>query len=321
MAQRFDRVSLALTGSPARIVDRVFHSVSTGDAGFSVSSSGTIAYRAGADIGLQQLTWFDRAGQPVGTIGPTDTIPNFRMSPDQTRIALDRSDPRTGKRDVWVVEDVASGISSRLTTDEGDAASPVWSPDGKFILYTFLRKDGRGLRMVDAAGNNAEQRLREHYPGTVNDWSSDGRYVVQSVANENTNFDIGLLPMTGDTPRSWFLQTPANEGQPRISPNGRWMAYTSDESGRQEIYVQSFPVPGNKRRISSNGGSWPRWRSDGTELIYVAPGRQVMSVSVHTGDRFTAGSPTLLFRSREGLGGALGGAIGIVDPFEVSLDG
>jgi hypothetical protein len=122
--------------------------------------------------------------------------------------------------------------------------------------------------------------------------------------------------MTGDAPQSWYLQTPANEGQARISPNGRWMAYTSDESGRQEIYVQSFPVPGNKRRISSNGGSWPRWRGDGAELIYVAPAGLITSVAVNSGDRFTAGAPTPLFRSN-----ALGGAVGIVEPFEVSLDG
>ena len=317
MSQGFDLASLALTGSPARIVDRVSHSVSTGNATFTVSNSGTLAYRAGAEMNLKQLTWFDRTGQPVGAIGAPDVILNFRMTRDQTRIALDRSDPRTGKREVWVVDDLASGIASRLTADEGNAMSPVWSPDAKFMLYRSPRKEGRGMRLVDAADGTAEQHLKEHYLGSPDDWSSDGRYVIQGAINDITNFDIGLLPMTGETPRSWFLQTPANEGQAKISPNGRWIAYTSDESGRQEIYVQSFPVPGNKRRISNNGGSWARWRRDGAELIYVAPGGLVTTVAVSRGERFTAGAPTTLFRSRNGIGGA----IGLVDPFEVSLDG
>jgi serine/threonine protein kinase/Tol biopolymer transport system component len=317
MSQAFDLASLALTGSAARIVDRVSHSVSTGNATFTVSNSGTLAYRAGAEMNLKQLTWFDRTGQAVGAIGAPDLILNFRMTRDQTRIALDRSDPRTGKREVWVVDDLASGIASRLTGDEGNAMSPIWSPDAKFMLYRSPRKEGSGMRLVDAADGTAEQHLKEHYLGSPDDWSGDGSYVLQGAINDATNFDIGLLPMTGETPRSWFLQTPANEGQAKISPNGRWIAYTSDESGLQEIYVQSFPVPGNKRRISNNGGSWPRWRRDGAELIYVAPGGLVTTVAVSSGERFTAGAPTTLFRSRNGIGGA----IGLVDPFEVSLDG
>jgi hypothetical protein len=150
----------------------------------------------------------------------------------------------------------------------------------------------------------------------VTDWSRDGRFVLQDVRNEATKFDIGILPMTGDAPRSWLLQTAANEGQARISPNAKWVAYLSDESGRAEIYVQSFPTPGYKRRISNDGGSWPRWRSDGTEVFYVAPGGVVTSVPVTSGDRFSAGSPRPLFRSR-----GAGGPVGFIDPFEVSLDG
>ncbi len=317
MAQRFDLASLSLAGSPMHIADQVSHSPNNGGASVTVSDTGTLAYRPGTDTNLRQLTWFDRAGQPVGTIGQPDTIVTFRMTPDQTRIALDRSDPRTGRRDVWLVDDVASGIASRFTTDEGDATSPVWSPDAKSIIYLSRGQDGARLHRRDASGNTAEQPLKEHFATHATDWSSDGRYVVQEGLNEQTQFDIGILPMTGEASRSWFLQTPFNEGQARISPNARWIVYVSDESGRQEIYVQSFPTPGNKRRISSDGGSWPRWRSDGAELIYVAPGGAVTSVPVNSGDRFTAGAPTPLFRSRS----ALGGPVGIVAPFEVSLDG
>ena len=317
MAQRFDLASLSLAGAPTHIADRVSYTPITGGVSFTVSETGTLAYRAGTDTNLRQLTWFDRTGQPVGTIGQPDTIATFRMTTDQTRIALDRSDPRTGKRDVWLVDDVASGIPSRFTTDEGDASAPLWSPDAKSIIYLSRGQDGARLHRRDASGNTAEQPLKEHFAGGAYDWSSDGRFVIQGMFNETKNFDLGLLPMIGETPRSWFLQTPANEGQARTSPNARWIVYTSDESGRQEIYVQSFPTPGNKRRVSSNGGSWPRWRSDGAELIYVAPGGVVTSVPVSSGDRFTAGTPIPLFRSRS----ATGGPVGIVDPFEVSLDG
>ncbi len=317
MAQRFDLASLSLAGSPMHIADRVSHSPNNGGASVTVSDSGTLAFRAGTDTNLRQLTWFDRTGQPVGTIGQPDTVVTFRMTPDQTRIALDRSDPQTGKRDVWLVDDVASGIASRFTTDEGNASSPVWSPDAKSILYMSTRKDGRSLHLGDTSGGTAEHRLKEHFAAGASDWSRDGRFVVQEMLNEQTQFDIGILPMTGEASRSWFLQTPFNEGHARISPNARWIVYASDESGRQEIYVQSFPIPGNKRRVSSNGGSWPRWRSDGAELIYVAPGGAVTSVPVSSGERFSAGAPTPLFRSRS----ALGGPVGIVSPFEVSLDG
>jgi serine/threonine protein kinase len=312
MAQRFDLASSSLAGSPIPLADRVAFSPSVGSTSVTVSDTGTVAYQSGANDNLRQLTWFDRTGQAVATIGPPDTIANFRMTADQTRIALDRTDPQTGKRDVWLVDDVASGIPSRFTTGEGDSVNPLWSPDAKSIIHLSTLNGTRAVHRRESSGNNTEQIVQGEFAGPPNDWSSDGRFVVMGGAER----DIALLPMNGQPP-SWFLQTPANEGQARISPNSRWIAYASDESGRQEIYVQSFPVPGNKRRISINGGAWPRWRSDGAELIYVAPGRIVTSVPVTIGDRFAAGAPTPLFQSRT----ATAGAVGVVDPFEVSLDG
>jgi serine/threonine protein kinase/Tol biopolymer transport system component len=317
MAQRFELASLSLSGSPMRIADRVFHNP-TGTNSVSVSETGVIAYRPGGDVTQQQLTWFDRTGQVVGKIGQPDSVVNFRLSPDQTRIALDRKDSRTGKRDVWLINDLAGGFASRFTSDDGDTLTAVWSPDSKSMISVSVRDGTRSFHLRETSGNNTEHSLKQGFAGSANDWPLDGRFLVASARTESTQWDIALIPMTGQTSQpSWFLQTPANEGQPRVSPNGKWIAYASDESGRQEIYVQSFPIPGNKQRISSDGGSWPRWRGDGAELIYVAPGHVVTSVPVGTAERFTAGKPIPLFRSS----GAPDGPIGVVDPFEVSLDG
>jgi Tol biopolymer transport system component len=316
IAQRFDLASLSLVGGPMHVADRVSANPSVGSHPVTLSNNGTLLFRAGTNSNIRQLTWFDRAGQPVGTIGQPDTIFNFRMTADRTRLALDVGDALTGKRDVWLVDDVTSGIPSRFTTADGDAFSPVWSPDGKSLLYLSSARGRRSLHLRETLGNPVEHQLKEHFPSNPTDWSRDGRFVVQDVRNEATKFDIGILPMTGDAPRSWLLQTAANEGQARISPNAKWIAYLSDESGRAEIYVQSFPTPGYKRRISNDGGTWPRWRSDGTEVFYVAPGGVVTAVPVNSGGRFSAGRPRPLFRSR-----GAGGPVGFIDPFEVSLDG
>ena len=171
MAQRFDLASLSLADSPMALANRVAHSPSTGGASVTVSETGTLAYRAGTDTNLRQPTWFDRTGQPVGTIGQPDTITTFRMTPDQTRIALDRTDPRTGKRDLWLVDDVASGIASRFTTDGGDARVPIWSPDAKSLIYLSREKDGARLHLRDTSGSAAEQPLKEHFAGFPYDWS------------------------------------------------------------------------------------------------------------------------------------------------------
>jgi hypothetical protein len=307
MAQAFNDKTLTLEGNPVTLGEGV---------PTSVSGTGVLMYGAGVPSGTQ-MTWFDRAGRRVGAIGRPDRISTFRLAPDQSRVAIDRSDPEVGKRDIWVIDDLASGIASRLTADPEDASTPLWSPDGARILYRSSHGGESRFFVRDSRGDGGEQPVKEDVGGqiSIDDWSKDGRYVVYRQRNNETQWDMRLLPMNGDTPRS-FLKTPFNEGQGRVSPDGRWIAYASDESGRLEVYVQSFPSPGGKRRISSDGGSWPRWRGNGAELFYMADGL-LMSVPVTTGDTFTMGMPAPLFRvSFRG-----GGPIGLVDPLEVSLDG
>ena len=315
LAQRFDLSTLSLVGEPVRIADQVAYRSTIGFSHFSVSANGVVVYVEGSNDALIQITWYDRTGEPSGTIGKPDTTHTFRFSPDQTRLALDRSDPLTGKRDIWVIDDIAAGIATRITADPGAASTPVWSPDGRRILF----RSDNVMKVIDSNGNATGEPLKDDGVGQLglDDWSSDGRYVLQRRRSEETQWDIRLIPTTGGQPASWFLRTPFNEGQARVSPNAKWIAYTSDESGRPEIYVQSFPTPGNKRRISTDGGVWPRWRRDGTELFYVAEGT-VMSASVNTGDAFTTKPPVPLFRSPNAL---VGSPIGTTDPFEVSLDG
>ena len=319
LAQRFDLSTLSLVGDPIRIADQVAYNSTIGDSIFAVSANGVVVYSEGSDAALRQITWFDRAGKPVGTIGKPDILQTFRLSPDNTRLALDRSDPLTSKRDIWVIDDLASGIATRLTADPVEASTPVWSPNSRRILFRSGFSTSGAMKVVDSNGNADGEPLQDDGVGLLglDDWSSDG-YVVQRRRTDETQWDIRLIPTTGAQSATWFLRTPFNEGQARVSPNGKWIAYTSDESGRSEIYVQSFPTPGSKRRISIDGGTSPRWRGDGAELFYAGAKNTVMAVSVTTDVTFSAKTPVTLFSPTTAR---VGSPIGTVDPFEVSLDG
>ena len=255
----------------------------------------------------------------TGTVGKPDSIHNFRLSPDQTHVALDRSDPLTGKRDIWLIDNLTNAIPNRFTADPADASGALWSPDGKTIVFLSRRDGQRKPYRKDSSGNGMEEPLRGGaLSGAVWDWSPDGAYLLVWFQDGKTGFDIQLVPTDGGEQPTWFLKTPFNEGQARISPDGKYVLYTSDESGRGEIYIQTFPKPGNKRRISNDGGFWPRWRGDGKELFYVASNLTVMSVSLDSSNPLAGGPLKPLFQFPTGPDM---GSIGSTEPFEVSSDG
>ncbi len=277
VAQPFDARSRKTQGDPVPVAEQVLTN-SVGGADFSVSDNGVLAFasRGGA---LGQVTQLDRSGRTVATLSGNLDVLAPALSPDGRRIAVRMRDLSTSTRDIWVL-DIARGVSSRLTFDPRNENYPVWSPDGSQLLYYSDVADAPGLHVRPATGAGRSERVLASTGGeyVTSDWSRDGRLAFFEKSSDKTRQDIWVLPMTGDRLPYPFLTGPYDETQGRISPDGRWLAYTSDESGRTEVYVQSFPEPGGKWQVSTNGGSDPCWREDGKELFYLSSDQQLMSM-------------------------------------------
>ena len=268
----------------------------------AVSTNGTLVY-ASAD--RQQLTWFDRAGKRLGTVGdPGLYFQNLRISPDGRQIATTRVE---AGRELWLI-DADRGTSRRTTHDSGGGFDPQWSPDGHTILFTG--DNVTALYRKDATGAAPDQRLMPLPISNLTDWSRDGRFLLNTRTTVETQSDIWVVPVTPDghvavdaQPKP-YLRTPVNESAGRFSTerNPRWIAYQSNESGRNEVYVQSFPEPRGPHRISADGGSTPQWGPDGRELFYRSPAGKVMVVNVTLGsDTVTASVPRELFAIPPGV--------------------
>jgi Tol biopolymer transport system component len=268
----------------------------TGHTAFSVSENGVLAYRSG-NIHATQLVWFGRGGKQLGSLGPPGGYNEPWLSPDEKKVAVARPDPQTGRNDIWLLE-LARGISSRFTSDPSEDYTPLWSPDGSRIVFTSDREGHANVfqRPSSGAGND-ELILKSNADKLLDDWSLDRRFIIYDT-NPKGSIDLWVFPMLGDRKPFPFLQTEFNEGQGRFSPNGRWMAYASDETGRWEVYVRPFPASGDKWQVSTNGGADPSWRRDGNELFYIAVDRKLMAVDVKTDSTFHVGVPRALFEPR-----------------------
>ncbi len=296
LAQPFDTRKLAVTGEPFPVAEPL--SVSgQGFASFSVSDNGTLVYGAGS-LSNNKLVWLDRTGKPSGDVGPPGDILVPALSPDEKRIAVRQADAQTANRDVWILEP-ARGTSTRLTFDPGNDNTPLWSPDGSRIAFVSNRKGHFDLFQKFSSGAGEEESLLvSGNDKFLSDWSRDGRFLAYREFDAKTKSDLWVLPLAGDRKPSVFLKTPFEERLARFSPEGRWIAYTSDESGRDEVYVQAFPPSGGKWQISTRGGSEATWRADARELYYVAPDGKLMSVDVKAGVSFEARVPVPLFDLR-----------------------
>jgi eukaryotic-like serine/threonine-protein kinase len=306
LAAPFDAGGLKLTGEPFVVTDkvRVIGSPSRGD--FSVSENGSLVYDPNAPPDNQQLTWLDRAGKPLGTVGPAGEYGAPRLSPDGKRVAVARRDPQTRTWDIYMI-DLARGVGSRLTFDPGDDRFPGWSPDGNRIVWRANRGGAFQLYQKLASGVGPEELLyKEDFPLAPGSWSADGRFLLYTRVDPQTRGDLWVLSLAGDRRPALFLQTPFSEANGRFSPDGRWIAYTSDDQGRSEVYVQTFPASGGKWQISTSGGLQPWWRSDGKELYYDSADGKLMAVEVKPGGGFEASAPRSLFdlAPTRALGGA-----------------
>ena len=297
MAQRFDADKLELTGEPFPVAEHVAYNPGLGRGAFSVSENGVLAFRSGGGQ-IDQPLWFDRGGKQIGSLGVAGIYLNLWLSPDERRAAVDRSDPQTGTMDIWLF-DLARGIPSRFTTDPAGDTNPLWSPDGSRIVWSSSREGVRNLFQKSAGGGgNDEMLFKSSEDKIANDWSADGQFIVYQTSSPKTKWDLWVLPMSGNGQPFPFRQTEFNEEQAKFSPDGKWIIYTSDESGAPEVYVQTFPASEGKWRVSTSGGGQPRWRRDGRELFYIAADRTLMAVDVKLGATFEAGVPKRLFGTR-----------------------
>ncbi len=297
MAQRFDPTALALSGDAVPIAQGIGGDLIWG--GVSASGQGTLVYAPTAAGGALQLAWKNRAGKQVGFFGPPGEYGHFRLSPGEKQIAF--SVRQASDNDIWVM-DSARGVASKLTFDPGIDDPPMWSPDGRRIVWASNRAAGSFDLYIKPAAGGADQLLvKMGTPsGWAEDWSQDSRYILYQIPGAKTGQDLWIAPQPAggaqpDKPFP-FLRTQFDEEHGRFAPDGRWVVYSSNESGRQEVYVQPFPATGAKFQVSSGGGREPHWRKDGTELFYIGEGRTLTAVPVKFGsDGFQAGKPTRLF--------------------------
>jgi serine/threonine protein kinase len=305
-AQRFDATRLDLIGDAVPIADSVAFNSTNNIGGFSVSETGMLAYRAASGAARRCIAWFDRSGKEVGTLGGVDenNLRHPELSPDGRRLAIDRTVQRNA--DVWLI-DTMQGVPSRFTFDGAADSFPIWSPDGSRIIFCSNRKGSFDLYQKASSGAGDDELLLEsaldEFP---NDWSPDGRFVLYVQVEPKTGFDIMVLPLFGARKPYPFVNTSFSEGNAQFSPDGRWVAYQSNESGRSEIYVQPFLGPGGKWQVSTNGGIEPRWSRDGKELFFIAPDAKLMAAPIKfSGESPKSGVPEALFQTRIVDGGQI----------------
>jgi Tol biopolymer transport system component len=294
MAWRFDTKTLQLGGKPFALVpdENVDYQWVTGEPNASAAGT-TLAYTTGK-YRRTQLTWVSRTGRPLETVGETGVYFDPIISPDGAMLALEKHDLGRGSGDIWTV-DLARGAFSRLSSAPGFETTPVWSPDRR-VAYASDQGPVPNIYVNSASGSGAEALLvaagARSFPL---DWSPDGRYVVFMLNGGATRNDIWTFDLQRRVAAP-LLASPFNEGWARLSPNGRWMAYVSDESQQREVYVRSFPDGAVKTQISTAGGGEPQWRGDGKELFYIAPDNTIMAVEIATtADRLEPTKPQSLF--------------------------
>jgi eukaryotic-like serine/threonine-protein kinase len=314
MAQHFDASRLQLSGDAAPIAEQVLFGGQVGGGAFSVSETGLLIYRSGAFN--TQLALLDREGRQLQSVGPPGEYRNAALSPDGKRVMIDRFGIHVGERDLWLY-DLSRGTASRFTFDPSVNSDAVWSPDGREIIFWSNRGGSNGLYRKLATGAGQDEKLiAASYVYYPRDWSADGKFILFEGFDAKTGWDLWLLPLFGDRKPIPFLQTEFDELEGQFSPTGRWIAYSSNETGKTEVYVRSFSASGGKWQISTNGGTQPKWRPDGKELFYLASDGNLMAVPVKAEATFEGGVPKALFPTM--FGGQVGGGF---EHYRVTPDG
>jgi len=309
MAQAFDPSERVVSGEPVTIAEQI-EALGPGLDNFSVSGNvlvyQTVSVRS-------ELIWKDRNGRTVGRAGSPGAYTDVTLGPEGRELAVAMKDPQTGMGDIWIIE-LDRDMATRFTTGPGDDYVPRWSPDGRRIAFSSARDAPPFMHVKSVTGDDEKVLLPSR--GTLqapNDWSPDGRNIIYSDRDPSTGWDLWVLPLDGEPDPVPFLRTPFNEWTASFSPDGALVAYASDESGRLEVYVTSFPGGGEKRRVSTGGGYLPYWRDDGNELFYLSLDNQLMAVPLGSGPSFEPQAPIALFSIEPAKSAYL--------PYDVTADG
>ena len=297
MVQPFDVSSGELSGQASAFGDRVLAAPAPGYLALSIGADGTMAYWNG-QAATTELLWFDRSGRPLGKVGASKPYQSPALSPGGGSLLItEQISP--SRAELWNV-DLSSGVPSRLTFPVGDlsfARFGIWSPDGKNLLYSSIDAEGPHIYQVATSGTS-QASLPVGTAGLFpEDWSRDGRWLVYNSFGPNAATDLWAFNFADQKSRP-ILEEPSHQLQARVSPDGRWLAYTSDESGVWEVYVRPFPEGKNKRLVSTGGGSQPQWRGDGKELFYVAADNRLVAVPIVGISTFEVGVSQPLFTTR-----------------------
>ena len=321
VAQRFDLATMRLQAEAVPISERVQISDSAEGGslgGFSVSDTGWLVYQAGLIV-RSQIEWISRDGTRRSSVGEPEDVIDVTLSPDASRAAMSVMDRQLRTRDIWI-HDVAKGTRERLTSEPSDEFAPVWSPQGDRIVYSSGRQGGVELFERTANGSSPERKLETGGSALgkfAASWSRDGKALLYVAGGRIlARSDIHILNPDGGAASAW-LETGSVETQPRFSTDGRWVAYATNDSERLQVYVRRFPGPGTATRVSINGGIWPRWRRDGSEIFFVAPDGTLMAATVTATDKvIDVSSPRPLFKTRLRPQGRLDAF-----PYDVAPDG
>ena len=303
-ARPFDADKLALTGDPVPVSDDVSYDVLSGEAAFDVSQNGRLIYFAGGGSSTRrQFLWFDRTGKQVGTAGSAALYAsNFDLSPDGKQIAVAQRNPDNSRYDIWLINSERN-VTTRFTFDP--ALSPngnvVWSPDGLAIAFASERTGNRDIFEKTIATGAERPLLATPTDEWPEDWSKDGRYLaygLNTTQGVTGASNLYVLPLFGDRKPIPIAQTPFSEDEPRFAPDGKWLAFESNESGTYQVYLMSLQATDQKRQVSTEGGVQPRWRRDGKELYYLALDGKLMAVDIRADPGIESGVPRRLFDTK-----------------------
>jgi Tol biopolymer transport system component len=319
LAQRFNASERTLSGDPFVVSDKILRVGESGPTGLAVfSATDRLLVYSANESAMNEVGWYDRSGRRLSTHGAPSDYAELSLSPDQSQVVV------ASLGDLWILN-FARGTSTRFTFDAGSENSPLWSPDGKSIVYTAT--PFAALTSRAATGGITQQLLQT--PGEQvfpDDWSRDGRHILFERVGQPTQSDLWALPLTAARADGTLvpsakpfpvITSPFNEAQAQFSPDGKWITYGSDESGRSEVYVQSFPPGQGKWLVSTDGGGQPAWRRDGRELFYISADKRVVAVDVRTTPTFQIGASTTLFRTTM----AMRGLADVRNTYVASADG
>jgi len=314
VAQPFDARRLAAEGPPIQAAERIAHDEAY-EATFSVSETGVLAYW-GVSRPNGQIVLTDRTGKQLAHFGEPGEYVQPTISPDGNRLAVEHLGE--AQHNIWLI-DWPRRLPSRFAMHEWGVHNPMWSPDGRWIAYGADPGQGVNLYRRSVAGDTRDEQLTFLTRTTVrpDDWMED--VLVYEETAQGKGWDLWYVPLSAPRKPVPFLQTEFSEVQGHLSPNGRWLAYTSDESGALEVYVTSFPSPGEKHRVSSNGGAQALWRRDGKEIFYLSADRHIMAASLESQSPLVLSEPKALFAT--GITGPIAIAPVSNNSYAVTADG